>query len=49
MFFNAYMDRLVRELNARVLGKGLEILHAFGGRLVINQLLFANDTAVCIG
>ena len=43
---NVYMDDLVREVNARVLGKGLEQLHVNGGRFEINQLLFADDTAL---
>ena len=40
------MDGVVREVNVRVLGKGLELLSVNGGRLEINQLLFANDTAL---
>ena len=32
-------------MNARVLGKGLELLSVTGGRFQINQLLFADDTA----
>ena len=32
--FNAYMDGAVREVNVRVLGKGLELLN--GGRFEIN-------------
>ena len=35
------MDGVVREVNARVLGKGLEVLSVNGGRFEINQLLFA--------
>ena len=31
--FNVYMDGVVREVNVRVLGKGLEMLSANGGRL----------------
>ena len=31
--FNAYIDSVVREVNVRVLGKGLELLSANGGRL----------------
>ena len=41
--FNVYMDEVV---NVRVLGKGLELLNANGGRFEINQLLFADDTAL---
>ena len=44
--FNEYMDGLVQEVNGRVLGKGLEMLSANGGRSEINQLLFADDTAL---
>ena len=44
--FNVYMDGVVREVNVRVLGKGLELLSANGGRFEINQLLFADDTAL---
>ena len=40
------MDGVVREVNVRVLGKGLELVSAYGGRLEINQLLFADDTAL---
>ena len=40
------MDGVVRELNVRVLGKGLELLSANAGRFEINQLLFADDTAL---
>ena len=35
---------MVREVNVRVLGKGLELLSANGARFEINQLLFADDT-----
>ena len=44
--FNAYMDGVVRDVNVRVLGKVLELLNADGGRFEINQLLFADDTAL---
>ena len=44
--FNVYMDGVVREMNVSVLGKGLELLSANGGRFEINQLLFADDTAL---
>ena len=44
--FNLHMDGVVREVNVRVLGKGLELLSANGGRCEINQLLFADDTAL---
>ena len=44
--FNVYMGGVVREVNVRVLGKGLELLSANSGRLEITQLLFADDTAL---
>ena len=44
--FNVYMDCVVREVNVRVLGKGLELLSANGSRFEINKLLFADDTAL---
>ena len=44
--FNAYMDGVVREVNVRVLGKGLELLSANGGKFKTNQLLFPYDTAL---
>ena len=34
--FNVYMDGMVPEVNARMLGKGLELLSVNGGRFVIN-------------
>ena len=40
--FNGYMDGVIRELNVRVLEKGLELLSANVGRFEINQLLFAD-------
>ena len=43
---NLYMDGVVREVNVRVLWKGLELLSANGGWFEINQLLFADDTAL---
>ena len=47
--FDVYMDSVVREVNVRVLGKGLELLSANGGRFEINQLLFADNTALVAG
>ena len=44
--FNVYKDGVVQEVNVRVLGKGLELLSANGGRFEINQLLFADDIAL---
>ena len=43
---DVYMNGVVREVNVRVLGKGLEQLSANGGRFEINQLLYADDTAL---
>ena len=40
------MDGVVREVNVWVLGKGLKLLSANGSRFKINQLLFADDTAL---
>ena len=31
--FNVYMDGVVREVNVRVLGKGLELVNANGGKM----------------
>ena len=44
--FNVYVDGVVRRVNVRVIGKGLELLSTNGGRFEINQLLFADDTAL---
>ena len=44
--FNVYMDGVVREVNVTLLGKGLDLLNANGGKFEINQLLFADDTAL---
>ena len=43
------LPRQIREVNVRVLGKVLELLSANGGRFEINQLLFADDTALVAG
>ena len=45
-FLNVHMDGVVREVNVRMLGKGLELLSVNGGRFEINQLLFADDAAL---
>ena len=37
---------MVQEANVRVLGKGLELLSANGGRFELNLLLFADEAAV---
>ena len=44
--FNLYIDGVVLEANGKVLGKGLELLSVNGGTFKINQLLFADDTAL---
>ena len=44
--FNVYMDCVMREVNARVLGKWLELLSVNDDRFEINQMLFADDTAL---
>ena len=44
--FNVYMDGVVREVNVRVLGKGLVLLSSNGSRFEINQLLIADDKAL---
>ena len=44
--FNIFTDGVVREVNGTVLLKGLEFLSVIGGRFEINQLLFADDTAL---
>ena len=44
--FNVHMNGVVREVNVRVFGKGLELLRTNGGRFEINQPLFADDTAL---
>ena len=44
--FNVYMDRVVNVVNARVLGKVLELRSANGDRFEVNQLIFADDTAL---
>ena len=46
LLINVYMDGVVREVNVRVLGKGLKLLSVNGNRFEINQLLFADDTAL---
>ena len=40
------MDGAVREVNVRVLEKGLELQSANGGRFEINQLLFADGLQI---
>ena len=40
---NEYMDGVVREMNVRVLGKGLELLSANGGRFEISSCYLQLD------
>ena len=47
--FNVYKGGVVQQVNTRVLGKGLELMSANGGRFEKNQLLFADDTALVAG
>ena len=42
--FNVYVDGVVREVNVRLLWKGMELLSENGGRFELNQRLFADDT-----
>ena len=43
--FNVNMDGVVQEVNAWMLGKGLDQLGANGGRFEISLQLFGDDTA----
>ena len=42
--FNLYVDGVVRDVNARVLGRGLELVGDDDHAWELNQLLFADDT-----
>lgn len=44
--FNVYMDGVVREVNARVLGRGLELVGENGQVYEVNLMLFADDTVI---
>ena len=44
--FNVYMDGVVREVNAKAQGNGIEMVDWNGREWAINQLLFAADTAL---
>ena len=46
LLVNLYMSGAVREVNARGLWKGLELLSVNGGRFGINLLLLADDRAL---
>ena len=41
-----YIDGVVREVHARVLGRGLKLVDGNDNKLELNQLLFADDTVV---
>ena len=44
--FNLYIDGMVREVNARVLGRGLKLVDGNDNEWELNQLLFADDAVV---
>ena len=44
--FNLYIDGVVREVNAQVLGRGLKLVDGNDNERELNQLLFADDTVV---
>ena len=44
--FSLYIDGVVREVNARVLGRGLKLVDGNDNEWELNQLLFADDTVV---
>ena len=44
--FNLYIVGVVREVNARVLGRGLKLVEGNDNVWELNQLLFADDTVV---
>ena len=44
--FNLHIDGVVREVNARVLGRGLKLVDGNDNEWELNQLLFADDTVV---
>ena len=41
--FNVYMDGVVREVNARVLGKGLQLRRVNGGKFKIKKKYISHD------
>ena len=43
---NLYIDGVVREVNAQVLGRGLKLVDGNDNEWELNQLLFADDTVV---
>ena len=44
--FNFYIDGVIREVNARVLGRGLKLVDGNDNEWELNQLLFADVTVV---
>ena len=46
--FNLYIDGVVREVNARALGRGLKLVDGNANEWEVNQLLFADDTVVVV-
>ena len=44
--FHLYIDGEVREVNVRVLGRGLKLVDGNDNELELNQFLFAEDTVV---
>ena len=44
--FNLYIDGVVREVNARVLGRRLKLVDGTDNERELNQLLFADDNVV---
>ena len=44
--FNLYIDGVVREVNARVLDRGLNLVDGNDSEWELNELLFSDDTVV---
>ena len=44
--FNLYIDGVIREVNARVHGRGLKLMDGNDNEWELNELLFADDTVV---
>ncbi len=44
--FNIYMDGVVREVNPRILCRGLSLVNADSKEWKLSQLLFLDDTAL---
>ena len=47
--FNIYMDGVVREVNMRVMERGLSLKTNENGEFQLNQWVFADDTALVAG